>query len=43
MSDSKLTLRPFSDSDIPLMERWLYAPHIAPWYEHPEDWLYEIP
>lgn len=39
---SELILRPFSDSDIALMERWLYLPHIAPWYEHPEDWLNEI-
>jgi len=38
----QLNLRPFFDNDVPLMARWLYLPHIAPWYEHPEDWLNEI-
>jgi len=38
----ELTLRSFTDSDISLMEHWLYLPHIAPWYEHPDDWLNEI-
>ena len=38
----QLTLRPFFDGDTALMERWLYADHVKPWYEHPGDWLREI-
>lgn len=36
-----ITLCPFSDNDVALMERWLYADHVKPWYEHPLDWLKE--
>ena len=39
---NQLKLRPFWGCDIALMERWLYTPHIAKWYEHPEDWLNEL-
>lgn len=39
---TKLTLRPFYDNDMPLMERWLYRDHIKPWYDHPLDWLKEL-
>lgn len=38
----KLTLRPFADNDTTLMERWLYAEHVKPWYEQPDEWLNEI-
>jgi predicted N-acetyltransferase YhbS len=38
----RLILRPLFDGDIALMERWLYAPHAAKWFEHPDDWLNEI-
>ncbi|MDL2219803.1 acetyltransferase [Ruminococcaceae bacterium OttesenSCG-928-O06] len=38
----KLTLRPFEDADIALMERWLYVPHVARWYKHPGHWLDEL-
>jgi len=38
----QLTLRPFFDGDVALMERWLYLDHIKSWYEHPGDWLREI-
>lgn len=38
----KITLRPLYGNDISLMERWLHAEHVAPWYEHPENWLKEI-
>ena len=38
----QLTLRPFFDDDMALMERWLYAGHVKPWYEHPLDWLKEL-
>ncbi|MCL2167190.1 MAG: acetyltransferase [Clostridiales bacterium] len=38
----ELKLRLFYDGDIPLMERWLYAPHVAAWYKHPDHWLREL-
>ena len=38
----QITLRPLWDADVTLMERWLYLPHVAKWYEHPSDWLNEI-
>ena len=28
--EAKLTLRPFEDTDIALMERWLVVPHVMP-------------
>lgn len=40
--ETQLTLRPFEDADIALMERWLYAPHVAEWYKHPDHWLDEL-
>jgi RimJ/RimL family protein N-acetyltransferase len=41
-SSGKITLRPFADTDMALMERWLYASHVQAWYEHPEEWLMEL-
>lgn len=38
----ELILRTFYDNDMALMERWLYAEHVKPWYEHPADWLKEL-
>ena len=38
----ELMLRPFFDGDVPLMERWLRAGHVAPWYTQPDEWLREI-
>jgi RimJ/RimL family protein N-acetyltransferase len=40
--ENGLTLRPFFDNDIPLMERWLYEPYVAQWYKHPDHWLREL-
>jgi ribosomal protein S18 acetylase RimI-like enzyme len=42
VKELKIALRPFFDKDISLMERWLYADHVKPWYEHPLDWLKEL-
>jgi len=39
---AELVLRPLCDNDIPLMERWLYTPHVAKWYRHPDHWLNEL-
>ncbi|MCL2671779.1 MAG: acetyltransferase [Clostridiales bacterium] len=33
---------PSSTGDVPLVEAWLRAPHIQPWYEHPESWGTEL-
>ncbi|UQZ88081.1 N-acetyltransferase [Deltaproteobacteria bacterium Smac51] len=38
----KLSLRPFTASDMPLMESWLKAAHVRPWFGEPEGWLAEI-
>ena len=38
----QLILRPFFDQDVSRIQCWLYAPHVAPWFEHPEDWLSEV-
>ena len=35
-------IRPLFESDIALMRRWLYLPHVAEWYKHPEHWLNEL-
>lgn len=40
--EQTLTLRLLEDSDLPLVRRWLYLPHVAPWFENPLDWLFEI-
>jgi RimJ/RimL family protein N-acetyltransferase len=37
-----MTLRPFLDTDIALMEKWLVVPHVARWYLHPDHWLHEL-
>ena len=37
-----MNLCPFQDADIVLMERWLYTPHVAVWYKHPDHWLREL-
>lgn len=38
----QLIIRPLFDDDIALLKRWLYQPHVASWYEKPEDWLHEV-
>ena len=38
----ELIQRTLYDNDVSLMEKWLCAEHIAPWYEQPNDWLNEI-
>jgi len=37
-----MNLRPFQDTDIALMERWLHTPHVTKWYKHPDHWLREL-
>ncbi|MHC5248751.1 GNAT family N-acetyltransferase [Enterococcus sp. LJL90] len=35
-------LRDFTDGDLSLMSEWLTQPHVAAWFEHPQNWLAEI-
>lgn len=42
MTMEKLTLRAFSDADVPRLTRWLAQPHVAQWYAHPADWIREV-
>jgi RimJ/RimL family protein N-acetyltransferase len=42
MCSGQITLRPFLDTDIALMEKWLTEPHVAKWYLHPGHWLREL-
>ena len=37
-----MVLRDFRDTDKEFFQAWLREPHVASWYEHPEDWVYEI-
>ncbi|SJZ74181.1 GNAT family N-acetyltransferase [Anaerorhabdus furcosa] len=30
------------DKDINLFKKWLKEPHVAAWYEDPEDWIEEV-
>jgi aminoglycoside 6'-N-acetyltransferase len=38
----ELLLRRLCDCDVPLMESWVHAGHVAPWFGRPEEWLHEI-
>ncbi len=33
---------PLSSPDLPLVEKWLQAPHITPWFGDPNEWMREI-
>lgn len=37
-----ISLRPFTDEDLTLFEKWLNAPHVAPWYTPASAWLDEL-
>ena len=37
-----MVLRDFQDTDKELFQAWLMEEHVAKWYEHPKDWIYEI-
>ena len=39
---NKMLLRDFQDADKELLQAWLMEDHVARWYAHPEDWVYEI-
>lgn len=38
----ELTLYPFVDTDIALVQLWLEKPHVKTWFNDPEDWLAEL-
>lgn len=37
-----LRLREFSDADIGLLDRWLDAPHVRPWFTDKAAWMSEF-
>lgn len=37
-----INLISFADSHLPLFRQWLFAEHVAPWFEHPQSWLEEL-
>lgn len=37
----EISLRKMTGDDLPLLRRWLAAPHVARWYRDPEDWIAE--
>jgi len=40
--DNHITLREIEDTDLELFKKWVYAPHVAKWYEEPLSWIDEI-
>ncbi|MDR1698449.1 MAG: acetyltransferase [Prevotellaceae bacterium] len=42
MNDSLLTLKPVTDADVELVEKWLYEEHVLKWYHDTDEWLKEI-
>ncbi|MDR2854546.1 MAG: GNAT family N-acetyltransferase [Methanomicrobiales archaeon] len=38
----QLTLRTLYENDVALVKRWLYLPHVAKWYKHPDHWMNEL-
>lgn len=38
----QVKLRKFQSCDIELFQKWVYEDHVAEWYEHPLDWIYEL-
>lgn len=42
MNNHTLTLRPFADADIALLDGWLHQDYVRRWYHDPEDWLAEV-
>lgn len=37
-----IELRKMDMDDLTIFKKWLSKPHVAKWYEHPLDWIYEI-
>ena len=37
-----MQLRPLRDADMVILQAWLRAPHVAPWFSDPESWLHEV-
>jgi RimJ/RimL family protein N-acetyltransferase len=40
--ENKITLRKLENEDLDLFKKWVYAPHVAKWYEEPLSWIDEI-
>ncbi|MDR0972632.1 MAG: GNAT family N-acetyltransferase [Prevotellaceae bacterium] len=39
---NRIILIPITDADIPQVMRWMDKPHVKQWFEHPDEWLYEM-
>ena len=37
-----INLRKMTLNDLALFKKWLSAPHVARWYERPQDWVEEV-
>lgn len=37
-----IQLRRIRSDDLPLLKGWLHAPHVAPWFRDPLDWIAEV-
>jgi len=37
-----MIFRPVFDHDLPVIEGWLNAEHVSPWFENPEEWMREL-
>ena len=37
-----ISLREMTPDDLPLFRQWLSAPHVARWYQAPQDWIAEV-
>lgn len=35
-------LKPFTDTDMPQLIKWLETDHVKPWYSPKEDWIDEV-
>lgn len=42
MNKTEITLKPLTDEDIPLFDKWLDKEYISKWFGEKEDWLHEI-
>ena len=38
----RISLRQMTAEDLPVFQKWLYAPHVARWYSQPADWIREV-
>ena len=42
INKSRIELKPLTEKDIPLFDKWLDKEYIKKWFGEKEDWLNEI-